>query len=210
MFRRKPIVPSVPPSWLIVGLGNPGPEYAGTRHNVGFEVVDMLAQRFRIKLDTRRHKAVYGVGLIAGESVVLAKPLTFMNLSGVAVAPLAREFQLAPERVLVVADDLDLDIGRTRMKPKGGAGGHNGHKSLIASLGTGDYPRIRIGIGKGKPGDTIDHVLSRFAPGERELIEDAKERAADGIETMVREGLERALTAINTRQQGEAPDDSDG
>lgn len=210
MFRRRPPEPQVQPEWLIVGLGNPGPEYARTRHNVGFEVIEALAARHRIKLATRKHRAVFGWGRIDGVAVVLAKPLTYMNLSGEAVAPLSREIGLKPERIVVIADDLDLDVGRVRMRPKGGAGGHNGHKSLISALGSNEYPRIRIGIGKGDR-STIDHVLSRFSPDERDLVAEAIERSVVGLEALVRDGLERALTLVNAGQpKPGVSEDSDG
>ena len=147
-FRHQP---QVEPAWLIVGLGNPGPEYRGTRHNLGFELIDRLAELHKIKLDKSKHRARFGLGAIDGHPVALVKPMTYVNLSGQAVAPLMRDFRLKPERVLVVADETDLHLGRIRLKPKGSAGGHNGHKSLIASLQTTEYPRLRIGIGRVHP-----------------------------------------------------------
>jgi len=187
----------MPPEWVIVGLGNPGPEYARTRHNVGFDTIDALAKRYGIRLEVRKHKAVYGFGQLEGVPVVLAKPLTFMNLSGQAVAPLAREFSIAPAHVLVISDDLDMDLARTRLKPKGGAGGHNGHKSIIHALGSTDYPRLKIGIGRSED-ETIDHVLTQFPPDERTAIDEAIERSVKGIELLVTEGIDAAMTAVNT------------
>ena len=197
MFRKKPPAVTLPPEWLIVGLGNPGPEYRGTRHNVGFDVIDLLADRHRIKLDKRKHRARFGVGLVGDTWAVLVKPLTYMNLSGQAVAPLAREYGIKPERILVIADDLDLDVGRVRLKPKGSAGGHNGHKSLIQLLGTQDYPRLKIGIGSVGREKTIDHVLNPFHPDERDTIRVAIARAADGVETTISQGLEAGLNSVN-------------
>lgn len=196
MFRRKPKPPIAPPEWLIVGLGNPGPEYARTRHNLGFAVVDELARRHGIRVDQRKHRAVYGVGEVRGTVVVIAKPMTFMNLSGQAVAPLARSYGLGPDRVLVVSDDLDLEVGRVRMKPKGGAGGHNGHKSIIAALGTQEYPRLKIGVGKGS--EAVEHVLGGFRPDERAAIDAAIVQAADGVETLLTEGLDIAISRTNS------------
>lgn len=190
---------------MIVGLGNPGPEYAGTRHNVGFDAVERLAKQHRAKLDVRKHRAVYGVAAIEGRPVLLVRPLTYMNLSGQAVAALARQYGIPAERILVISDDLDLDLGRVRMKPKGGAGGHNGHRSIIASLGTSDYPRIKIGIGRGDA-SASDHVLDKFHPDERQPIDAALDRAVHGCEVWLAEGPERATSWVNSgesRNEGE-------
>lgn len=195
MFRRKPPEPQTPPEWLIVGLGNPGPEYRGTRHNVGFEAIDRLAERHRIKVDRGRQRAMVGTGVIEGVSCAVAKPLTFMNLSGQSVAPLLRHFALKPERLIVVADDLDLPVGKVRMREKGGSGGHNGHKSLIQSLGTQDYPRIRIGIGNAED-ETVEHVLSRFHSDERADVSQAIEATAEAIESVIRGEWGQAMEAI--------------
>lgn len=182
--------------WLIVGLGNPGPEYAGTRHNVGFEVVERLAQKHRIRLKTAKHQALFGTGELQGSAVALAKPLTFMNLSGRAVAPLARQFGLSPERILVVADEVDLPFGRVQLKQKGGTAGHNGHKSLQQYLKSDAYPRIRIGIGK-PDDDKIDHVLGRFGREEIGQVEEILSRAVEGCEAVVQDGVERAMSKVN-------------
>lgn len=204
MFRRRPKV-EVVPEWIIVGLGNPGGEYSGTRHNVGFETIDRLAASHRIKLDRSKHRSRYGVGSIRETAVALVKPLTYMNLSGQAVAPMAREWQIPPERILVIADDLDLATGTVKVRRKGSAGGHNGHKSLIHMLRSEEYPRIKIGIGK--DGETIDHVLSRFHPDERATIDDAIAKATKAVETMLTDGLERAMMWANEREKS-APDSS--
>jgi peptidyl-tRNA hydrolase, PTH1 family len=182
MFWKKQKVVEQP-LWLIVGLGNPGAEYKGTRHNVGFEVVDLLSEKHRIKLDKSKHRARIGTGRIGDTPVCLVKPLTYMNLSGQAVAPLARDYGIKPDHVLVVADDLDLPVGKLRLREDGSAGGHNGHKSLIQSLRTQEYPRIKIGIGKAGGGETIDHVLSGFTPAERSEIVVAVRTAADCVHT---------------------------
>jgi PTH1 family peptidyl-tRNA hydrolase len=195
-FKRRP-KPEVHPEWLLVGLGNPGGEYSGTRHNVGFETIDRLAHRHRIKLDRSKHRARYGLGTVGDVRVALVKPLTYMNLSGQAVAPLCREWNITGERIIVVADDLDLEVGVVKVRRKGSAGGHNGHKSLIQHLRTQEYARVKIGIGKA--GETIDHVLSRFAPSERTLIDEAIEKAAGACETILQEGIERAMMRTNER-----------
>lgn len=189
MFRKR-TPPMLPPEWLIVGLGNPGPEYAGTRHNIGFDLVERLANAHRIQVRTAKHRALTGVGMVAGVPVALAKPLTFMNLSGQSVAPLARSYGIPPEHILVVADDMDLALGRLRLRGSGGSGGHNGHKSLIASLGTQDYPRLRIGIGKDEA--VLDHVLSKFHPDERPVVDEALKKAIGVVERLLTDGLERA------------------
>lgn len=197
MFRKKPSAPTLPPEWLVVGLGNPGPEYRGTRHNVGFELIDRLSERHKIKLDRSKHQARYGVGALFDTSVVLVKPLTFMNLSGRAVAPLMREYGLKPERVLVIADDTDLPPGRIRLRAEGSAGGHNGHKSLIQTLGSQGYPRLKIGIGRTAKNETIDHVLGSFHPDERAEIESALKRGESAIEALFLRGIEAAMQESN-------------
>jgi PTH1 family peptidyl-tRNA hydrolase len=184
------------PVALIVGLGNPGPEYRGTRHNVGFEAIDRLAAQHKIKLKTTKHKAIFGVGEINGTAVALAKPLTYMNLSGQAVKPLLGLFSLQPDQILVIADDLDLEVGVIKMKPGGSSGGHKGHKSLIQMLATEDYARIKLGIGKG--GQTIDHVLGRFKPDERTDIDKAIKRAQEGAELFVTSGRDSAMNHVNS------------
>ncbi|GMV87446.1 MAG: peptidyl-tRNA hydrolase [Chthonomonas sp.] len=189
MFRKR-TPPTLPPEWLIVGLGNPGPQYAGTRHNVGFDLIERLADAHRIQVRTAKHRALMGAGMVAGIPVALAKPLTFMNLSGQSVAPLARSYGIPPERILVVADDMDLALGRLRLRGSGGSGGHNGHKSLIASLGTQDYPRLRIGIGKDEA--VLDHVLSKFHPDERPVVDEVLKKAVGVVERLLTDGLERA------------------
>ena len=196
MFRKKPIVTG-PPTWLIVGLGNPGAEYRGTRHNVGFEAIELLSDRHRIKVDRSKNQARYGIGQIGEITVALIRPLTYMNLSGRAVAPFAKEFSIPAERILVVTDDLDLVLGRVRLKPKGSAGGHNGHKSIIASLGTTEYPRLKIGIGSVDRANTVEHVLGNFNPVERKMINEAIALAADGVEIAVQDGIDRALNRVN-------------
>lgn len=199
MFRKKSPTP-VNVEWLIVGLGNPGPEYAKTRHNVGFDVIEALSDKFRIKIDKAKHNARIGLGEIEGTGVVLAKPMTFMNKSGQSVAPLMREHGLTPEKVLIITDDLDLNVGRVRLKPKGSSGGHNGHKSLIAALGTEEYPRIKIGIHSEKRNETVDFVLSKFHPEERPDIEKAIQRSVEGVRILMINGLERAQNVINEGQ----------
>lgn len=187
--------PKVYPKKMIVGLGNPGPQYARTRHNVGFDVIDLLAERHKVKVNVSRKQALIAELELFGVGVALVKPMTFMNLSGRAVRELAAGYGIRPEDILVVTDDLDLTTGVVKMKPKGSSGGHNGHKSIIASLGSEEYPRIKIGIGKA--GETIDHVLGRFDPDDRALVDRCIERSADGAERWVTDGTERAMNFVN-------------
>lgn len=186
---------------LVVGLGNPGVRYRHTRHNVGFRVIDCLATRWGITLGGRRHEAEIGVGTFADERVVLAKPLTFMNLTGQSVAKLRRAYRLSISDIVAIYDDLDLPLGRVRIRTEGSAGGHNGVRSLIEALGRG-FPRIRVGIGRPLPGmDPVEYVLGAFTPNERQVIDDVVERAADGVEALLRQGPERAMSAFNRREQ---------
>jgi PTH1 family peptidyl-tRNA hydrolase len=191
---------------LIVGLGNPGAEYAGTRHNVGFEVIEVLARRHGIPLTTRRSllarrnfKAEYGEGRIAGQRVILARPMTYMNLSGEAVSALARFYKIAPQDVLVILDDVALPLGQLRLRYKGSAGGHNGLNDILHRLHTQEVPRLRIGVGASKPGDMIGHVLSRFRKEELPTIQAAYETAADAVECALTEGFEMAMNRFNVR-----------
>ena len=195
MFRRKPKEP-VQPEWLIVGLGNPGGEYDGTRHNVGFEVIRVLSERNNLQLDTRRLQSHYGVGTIGDKAVCLAKPMTYMNRSGYSASTLLRHFNLPVEKLIVAYDDMDLDVGRVHIRPKGGAGSHNGIKSLLEFLGTKDFPRVRIGIGSPAYAG-LEHVLSRFERDEIHVIRDAIQKAAEGCELIVRDGIDITMNRVN-------------
>ncbi len=193
MFRKKPASPNLPPEWLIVGLGNPGAEYARTRHNAGFDTIDQIAECEKVKLNTFKFNSAFSLCDLAGHSVALAKPLTFMNLSGQAVKPLLKHFNLEIERLIVVTDELDLAPGKVRLRASGGAAGHNGHRSLIQALGTQDYIRIKIGVGKVPKDATVDHVLGRFHPDERVEIDRAINDAIRIIEIIVKDGISKAL-----------------
>jgi peptidyl-tRNA hydrolase, PTH1 family len=197
MFRKKPQPPQFNIEWVFVGLGNPGPEYARTRHNVGFDAMEVFASKHDIKLDRAKHKARYGTGQVNGVGVALVKPMTYMNLSGQSIAPILREFSIKPDHLIVIADELDFPVGKVRMKPKGGSAGHNGHKSIIHSLGTDEYARVRIGIHSDQRGETIDFVLSKFHPDERVDIDRAITKTIDGLEAALTSGIEGALKAIN-------------
>ncbi len=183
---------------LIVGLGNPGPKYRGTRHNVGFVTVDELARRADATFESAPAEAMMARVRRFAEPVLLVKPLTFMNLSGYAVGELARYFKVDFADLLVVADDVNLALGRLRARARGSDGGHNGLKSIIAQLGTQEFARLRIGVGRGhEERDLADHVLSRFAPAEQDEIAAAIARAADAAELFVTDGIERVMNRFN-------------
>jgi PTH1 family peptidyl-tRNA hydrolase len=179
----------------IVGLGNPGREYAGTRHNIGFDVIDEVARRWNVRL--RPWKSAADVAVVAGRGAVLVEPQTFMNLSGDAVNRVSAFHKLEPADVLVVVDEVQLPLGRIRLRRSGSAGGHNGLKSIIQHVGT-EFPRLRIGVGRGdRNWDLADHVLSRFGREERDAVVEAVNRAADAVETFVDEGIEAAMNRFN-------------
>jgi PTH1 family peptidyl-tRNA hydrolase len=188
---------------LVVGLGNPGSEYRDTRHNVGFLVVDEIARRWRLSEAWReKFEALHIKAAVGDEAVIAAKPLTFMNLSGQAVAGLAAFYKIDPADVLVVTDDVALPVGRLRARPEGGAGGHNGLKSIIQHLGTPAFPRIRVGVGRGGDRrDLVDHVLGRFEAGERDTVSAAVLRAADAAEMFIAEGIERVMNVFNAAEK---------
>ena len=180
----------------IVGLGNPGREYAGTRHNIGFDVVDEVARRWNVRLRPWKSAADVAV-VVTGRGAVLVEPQTFMNLSGDAVGRVAAFHKLEPADVLVVVDEVQLPLGRIRLRRSGSAGGHNGLKSIIQHIGA-EFPRLRIGVGRGDPQwDLADHVLSRFGREEREAVAEAVNRAADAVEMFVDEGIEVAMNRFN-------------
>ncbi len=178
-----------------MGLGNPGRRYAHTRHNVGFDVVDMLAKRHKTRILGRQCRALVGQFESHGEQILLAKPQTFMNNSGDAVGQLVRRHKLEPDAVLVVYDDLDLPLGKIRIRLQGSSGGHKGMNSIIRQLHSTDFPRMRIGIGR--TGDAIDHVLSRFSRRERQIIDPTLALAADALDTVLDEGIEAAMNVYN-------------
>ncbi|MBQ3701488.1 MAG: aminoacyl-tRNA hydrolase [Oscillospiraceae bacterium] len=191
--------PSGSVSWLIVFLGNPGPKYACTRHNAGFMAGDALAKKLGVSIDRLRFRALTAAAEINGEKVLLMKPQTFMNLSGEAVGQAARFYKIPPERVLVVSDEISLPLGKLRVRPKGSAGGHNGLKSVIASLGSDAFPRIRIGVGAPPHPDydMADWVLSVFRDQDLEDMLAASERAAEAVTTYISNGPERAMNRFN-------------
>ena len=182
---------------LIVGLGNPGREYEHTRHNVGFQVAEELAGRYRVALKNHaKWKARAAKIAEIGDGVLVAEPTTFMNLSGWAVREIASFHKLSPPDVLIVVDDADLPLGRLRMRTGGSAGGHNGLKSIIQELGTSEFPRLRVGVGR-QPGELKNHVLGRFSDDERAQIDAAVKRAADAAELFATENILAAMNRYN-------------
>jgi PTH1 family peptidyl-tRNA hydrolase len=183
---------------LVVGVGNPGRTYHRTRHNVGFLVADELARRLEADFEHSRPNALTARAGRGADAVLLAKPLTMMNASGEAVAGLAHYYRIDPADILVVADDVNLPLGRLRMRARGTAGGHNGFRSIIQYLGTEEFPRLRVGVGRGDPRrDLADHVLARFDPDEREEAEQAIVRAADAVGVFLTAGVEAAMNQFN-------------
>lgn len=187
--------------YIIVGLGNPGRQYAHTRHNVGFDTIDVLADRYGIPVDAKKHKALYGRGVIEGQKVILAKPQTFMNLSGESVRELIDFYKIdETEELIVVYDDISLEPGQLRLRAKGSAGGHNGIKNIIAHLGGQVFKRIKVGIGEKPRGfDLADYVLSRFSKAERELVGESLERAADAVVKIIAGDMDAAMNEYNKK-----------
>ncbi len=191
---------------LIVGLGNPDRRYRGTRHNVGWDVVDRLATRWRISVEDEEGWAKVGRGQRASRRVLLAKPQTYVNLSGVAVRDLQRRHHVNVKDIYVIVDDMDLPLGRLRIRPKGGPGGHKGLRSVIDALGSEVFPRIRVGVGRPPQGqDPADFVLTKFAASERGIIDAALDRAVEAIDVAVTQGLAAAMNQVNPKANSKAP-----
>ncbi len=184
--------------FLIVGLGNPGTKYNNTRHNVGFDTIDYLSNKLNVKLSRIGFKGVYGEAELDGVRTILLKPQTYMNLSGESVRDAASWFKIPMEKILVIYDDIDLEPGKIRVRPKGSSGTHNGMKSIIYQLQSDSFPRVRIGIGRApERWDLADYVLSRFSKEDREIIDQSIEKAADAVLTIVRSGVEKAMNSYN-------------
>lgn len=184
--------------YLIAGLGNPGKQYENTRHNAGFMALDALADQLGTSIEEKKHKALCGKGLIGGEKVILLKPQTFMNLSGESIRAAADFYKVDPDHIIVIYDDISLEPGQLRIRKKGSAGGHNGIKSIIAHLGTQEFPRIKVGVGDKPPRmDLADYVLSRFSKEDREKMEQAFKDAAEAVEVMIAEGPDAAMNQFN-------------
>jgi len=185
--------------YLIAGLGNPTREYAGTRHNIGYDTITRLCDDYRISLDIKKHKGLCGKGVIGGEKVLLVQPLTYMNLSGDCIKEAADYYKIDPAHIIVIYDDISLPVGKLRVRAKGSAGGHNGMKSIIARLGTEEFARVRIGIGEKPAGwDLADYVLGRFQTDELPLMREAVGNAAKACELIIKDGIETAMNRSNS------------
>jgi peptidyl-tRNA hydrolase, PTH1 family len=191
---------------LIVGLGNPGTKYQWTRHNAGFMVLDRLADIAGIPVSRKKFSGFYGEGDWQGQHLLLLKPLTFMNLSGRSVVEALRFHKLSLKDVLVIHDDLDIPFGRVKLKEGGGHAGHNGLRSLVSELGSGDFTRVRVGIGRPLRGDVVDYVLSRFADDEQKQLATILDGVIDSIYVFYSEGIAKAMTLYNKRDLFEEPD----
>ncbi|MBO5452796.1 MAG: aminoacyl-tRNA hydrolase [Clostridia bacterium] len=188
--------------FLIAGLGNPGDKYFATRHNAGFLALDYMAQKYDITVKSAKHKSLLGEGRIAGERVVLLKPQTFMNLSGEAVRSASDWYKIPVENIIVIYDDIDLEVGALRIRPKGSAGGHNGMKSIISHLGSQDFPRFRIGVGsKPQGGDLCNHVLGTIPKAEQEVMFKVFERTSDAVEEYIRNGIDSSMNKYNGKAE---------
>lgn len=190
--------------FLIVGLGNPGTEYAATRHNIGFDMVTYLSDKYGIALRSKEGKAIVGKGVIEGQKVMLVQPQTYMNLSGESVRALMDYYKLTTDEIVIIYDDISMPVGQVRIRPKGSAGGHNGIKSIIAHLGTQEFPRIKIGVGaKPENGDLVKHVLGGFSKEDDAKIRDVFALAEEGLLAILQEDVKTAMNAVNGKKVGE-------
>ena len=182
--------------YLIVGLGNPGREYTGTRHNIGFEVIDYIADKYNIELNRIKFKGVFGEGFINGKKVILLKPTTYMNLSGESIREVVNFYKISNEDVIVIYDDISLEVGRLRIREKGSHGGHNGIKSIIANLNTDVFPRVKVGIG-GPKGNLVSHVLGKFSDEEIAVLRESIKASAEAVEIMISKDAKEAMNKLN-------------
>lgn len=188
--------------YLIAGLGNPSKTYEGTRHNVGFSMIDALADAFQIDVTTKKHKAIVGRGVIEGMKVILAKPQTYMNLSGESIREIVDFYKIDPENMIIIYDDISLDVGRLRIRKKGSAGGHNGIKNIIAHLGTDVFPRIKVGIGEKPQGwDLADYVLSKYSKEEQQALREASDDVIGAVKLMVMDNIDAAMNQYNAKKR---------
>lgn len=185
--------------YVITGLGNPTLRYSKTRHNVGFDTIDVLAKKYGIKVKKKQFRALTGEGFIDGEKVILVKPMTYMNNSGEAVSEIVKYYKIDPDKeLIIISDDLNLDVGVLRIRAKGSAGGHNGLKSIIKCVGSECFDRVRIGVGKVPAGtDVITHVLTRFSRADRVIVKESFDVAADAIVSIISDGIDKTMSKFN-------------
>ncbi|SCJ95133.1 Peptidyl-tRNA hydrolase [uncultured Clostridium sp.] len=182
--------------FLIVGLGNPGKEYAGTRHNIGFEAVDYIADKYNIELNRIKFKGIFGEGMINGKKVILLKPTTYMNLSGDSIREVVNFYKISNEDIIVIYDDISLEVGRLRIREKGSHGGHNGIKSIITNLSSDVFPRVKIGVG-GPKGDLVSHVLGKFSNSEIEVLRESIMATSEAVATILSRDTKEAMNKFN-------------
>ena len=182
--------------FLIVGLGNPGKEYEGTRHNIGFEAVDYIADKYNIELNRIKFKGIFGEGMINGKKVILLKPTTYMNLSGESIREVVNFYKISNEEIIVIYDDISLEVGRLRIREKGSHGGHNGIKSIIANLSSDVFPRVKIGVG-GPKGDLVSHVLGKFSNSEIEILRESIMATSEAVTTILSKDTKEAMNKFN-------------
>ena len=188
--------------YLIAGLGNPSKNYEGTRHNIGFTMIDAIGEKFGIDVTTKKHKALVGRGIIDGMRVILAKPQTYMNLRGESIREIADFYKIEPENIIIIYDDISLDVGRLRIRKKGSAGGHNGIKNIIAHLGTQEFPRIKVGIGNKPEGwDLADYVLSKYSKAEQEALKEASDDVIGAVRLMIMDDIDAAMNRYNAKKR---------
>ena len=189
--------------YIIAGLGNPEAKYDHTRHNIGFHAIDVLCDKYNIKLNKLKFKATFGDGFIGGEKVILVKPQTYMNLSGEAIRDMALFYRVPHENIIIIFDDVSLECGRMRIRPSGSAGGHNGIKSIIYQLNSDKFPRIKLGIGAPPHADydLADYVLGRFTPDEIKILEPVLIDTADAVESIIRNGIQTAMNKFNGKRE---------
>jgi len=188
--------------YIIAGLGNPTKTYEGTRHNIGFDMIDAIADKYNIDVTTKKHKALTGKGRIDGVPVILAKPQTYMNLSGESIRDIADFYKIPAENIIIIYDDISLEVGQLRIRKKGSAGGHNGIKNIIAHLGTQEFPRIKVGIGSKPEGwDLADYVLSKYSKAERECLRDAQQDVVGAAALMVHDDVDGAMNQYNGKKR---------
>jgi PTH1 family peptidyl-tRNA hydrolase len=186
--------------YIIAGLGNPGEKYDNTRHNAGFLTIDALASKYNIDVREKAHKALIGKGVIEGQKVILAKPQTYMNVSGESIRALVDYYKIVQEELIIIFDDISLEPGQLRIRKQGSAGGHNGIKDIIRQLGTEKFLRIKVGVGaKPKGWDLADHVLGRFSTEDRKLVDEAIEKAAKAVDIMISQGVDAAMNEYNRK-----------